>query len=74
VVDLDLEKFFDTVNHDLLIKMVRETVSEEAIITLIKEVLEKRGDGGRTGQPERAGDAAGREPIAVVEQHIPGEV
>ncbi|MFP3089318.1 hypothetical protein LQZ21_03215 [Treponema sp. TIM-1] len=36
VVDLDLEKFFDTVNHDLLIKMVRETVKDEAIITLIK--------------------------------------
>jgi group II intron reverse transcriptase/maturase len=27
------------VNHDLLIKMVRETVSEEAIITLIKKFL-----------------------------------
>jgi group II intron reverse transcriptase/maturase len=39
VVDLDLEKFFDTVNHDLLIKMVRETVKDEAIITLIKKFL-----------------------------------
>jgi retron-type reverse transcriptase len=28
VVDLDLEKYFDTVNHDLLIKMVRETVKD----------------------------------------------
>jgi group II intron reverse transcriptase/maturase len=39
VVDLDLEKFFDTVNHDLLIKMVRETVKDETIITLIKKFL-----------------------------------
>ena len=39
MVDLDLEKFFDTVNHDLLIKMVRETVKDEAIITLIKKFL-----------------------------------
>jgi retron-type reverse transcriptase/predicted regulator of amino acid metabolism with ACT domain len=39
VVDLDLEKFFDTVNHDLLIKMVRETVKDEAIITLIKKFI-----------------------------------
>jgi group II intron reverse transcriptase/maturase len=39
VVDLDLEKFFDTVNHDLLIKMVRETVKDETIITLIKNFL-----------------------------------
>jgi hypothetical protein len=39
VVDLDLEKFFDPVNHDLLIKMVRETVKDEAIITLIKKFI-----------------------------------
>ena len=39
VVDLDLEKFFDTVNHDLLIKMVRETIKDEAVITLIKKFL-----------------------------------
>jgi group II intron reverse transcriptase/maturase len=39
VVDLDLEKFFDTVNHDLLIKMVRETIKDEAVIGLIKKFL-----------------------------------
>jgi group II intron reverse transcriptase/maturase len=39
VVDLDLEKFFDTVNHDLLIKMVRETVKDETVITMIKKFL-----------------------------------
>ena len=39
VVDLDLEKFFDTVNHDLMIKMVRETVKDEAVITLIRKFL-----------------------------------
>jgi group II intron reverse transcriptase/maturase len=39
VVDLDLEKFFDTVNHDLLIKMVRETVKDEAVTGLIKKFL-----------------------------------
>jgi len=39
VVDLDLEKYFDTVNHDLMIKMVRETVKDEAVIGLIKKFL-----------------------------------
>jgi group II intron reverse transcriptase/maturase len=38
-VDLDLEKFFDTVNHDLLIKMVRETVKDETVIAMIKKFL-----------------------------------
>jgi group II intron reverse transcriptase/maturase len=39
VVDLDLEKYFDTVNHDLLIKMVRETVKDESVIALIRRFL-----------------------------------
>ena len=39
VVDLDLEKYFDTVNHDLLIKMVRETIKDEAVIALIRKFL-----------------------------------
>ena len=38
-VDLDLEKYFDTVNHDLLIKMVRETVKDETVIGLIRKFL-----------------------------------
>ena len=39
VVDLDLEKYFDTVNHDLLIKMVRETIKDEAAVGLIRKFL-----------------------------------
>ena len=39
VIDLDLEKYFDTVNHDLLIKMVRETVKDEAVIGLVRKFL-----------------------------------
>ena len=39
VVDLDLEKYFDTVNHDLLIKMVRETIRDESVIALIRKFL-----------------------------------
>jgi group II intron reverse transcriptase/maturase len=39
VADLDLEKYFDTVNHDLLIKTVRETVKDETVIALIRKFL-----------------------------------
>ena len=39
VVDIDLAKYFDTVNHDLLIGMVREQVKNEAIIRLIRKFL-----------------------------------
>lgn len=39
VVDIDLEKYFDTVNHDLLINMLRAKVKDEALISLIRKYL-----------------------------------
>jgi len=39
VVDIDLEKYFDTVNHDILINKIREKVSDERIINLIRKYL-----------------------------------
>ena len=39
VVDIDLAKYFDTVNHDLLIDMIREHVKDERIIKLIRKYL-----------------------------------
>jgi len=38
-VDLDLAKYFDTVNHDLLIAMIREQIKDERIISLICKFL-----------------------------------
>jgi len=38
-VDIDLAKYFDTVNHDLMIDMVRERVKDERIIKLIRKFL-----------------------------------
>lgn len=39
VVDIDLAKYFDTVNHNILLNMVRETVKDEAVISLIRKFL-----------------------------------
>lgn len=39
VVDIDLAKYFDTVNHDMLIKMLREHIKDERVISLIKKYL-----------------------------------
>ena len=39
VVDIDLAKYFDTVNHDLLINMVREQIKDERVIKLIRKFL-----------------------------------
>lgn len=39
VVDLDLAKYFDTVNHDILIDMLREQIKDERVISLIRKYL-----------------------------------
>lgn len=40
VVDLDLEKFFDRVNHDILMSRVARKVEDERILKLIRRYLE----------------------------------
>ena len=40
LVDLDLEKFFDTVNQDLLISIIRKTVNEDKVVSLIRKYLQ----------------------------------
>jgi len=39
VVDIDLAKYFDTVNHDLLMDMLREQVRDKRVLTLIRKFL-----------------------------------
>jgi len=39
VVDIDLAKYFDTVNHEILIDMVKAEVADEAVIKLIRRFL-----------------------------------
>ena len=40
VVDLDLEKFFDRVNHDILMSRVARRVKDERVLKLIRRYLE----------------------------------
>ena len=40
VVDLDLEKFFDRVNHDVLMARVARKVKDERVLKLIRRYLE----------------------------------
>jgi RNA-directed DNA polymerase len=39
VVDLDLEKFFDRVNHDILMGLVAKRVADKRLLTLIRAFL-----------------------------------
>lgn len=54
VVDLDLEKFFDRVNHDILMSRVARKVGDERILKLIRRYLEAgmMADGIATARTE----------------------
>lgn len=39
IVDIDLEKFFDTVNHDKLISLLLKTIKDGEVISLIRKYL-----------------------------------
>jgi group II intron reverse transcriptase/maturase len=39
VVDIDLAKYFDTVNHDILMDMLREQVRDKRVLRLIRKFL-----------------------------------
>ena len=40
VIDLDIEKYFDTVNHDKLISILREKVNDSHILHIIRKFLQ----------------------------------
>lgn len=39
IVDIDLEKFFDTVNHDRLMETLSRTIKDEKLLSVIKNFL-----------------------------------
>ena len=39
VIDLDVEKYFDTVNHDKLVSILRERVKDDITLHLIRSIL-----------------------------------
>ena len=59
-VDMDLEKFFDRVNHDMLDGSYRQAGGRQATAQTHSGVLERRGDGERAGESVGRGHAARR--------------
>ena len=39
-VDIDLEKYFDTVNHDKLMRLLSETIEDRRVLSLIRKYLQ----------------------------------
>jgi RNA-directed DNA polymerase len=64
VVDIDLEKFFDRVNHDILMGLVAKRVADKRILTLIRGFL-TAGAGGWAGRCDGRRYAARRAALAA---------
>lgn len=70
VVDVDLEKFFDRVNHDILMDRVAKRIADKAVLRLIRRylqagimahgVVQQRHEGTPQGGPAAAGQHPAR--------------
>ena len=58
-VDVDLSKFFDRVNHDLLMSLLRRKVRDKRVLRLIKRYLRAGVIDNQLFQENREGDSQG---------------
>ena len=71
VVDIDLEKFFDRVDHDRLMAQVAKRVTDKRVLRLIRAFLTAGVlETGLRGQPGR--NAARRSALAAALEHRAG--
>jgi len=59
VIDLDLEKFFDRVNHDKLMYLIAKRISDKRVLKLIRAYLESGVMLGSLASPTREGTPQG---------------
>lgn len=74
VVDMDITKFFDRVNHDILMNRIGQTIRDKRVLGLMGRYLRAGGDGGRVGAGQRGRHAARRAALPAIGQPIPGRV
>lgn len=68
-VDLDLAKFFDNVDHDILMARVARRISDKRLLALIGRYLRAGVLINDALQPSELGTLASRPPLAAVGQH-----
>ena len=71
-MDIDLEKFFDRVNHDKLMARVARVVKDRRVLKLIRTYLESGVMVNGVVVEVRRRDAAGRATLAAPGQHHAG--
>jgi RNA-directed DNA polymerase len=69
VVDVDLDSFFDRVNHDALMARVARKVGDKRILKLIRAYLERRSHGRRHQAADGTRNAARQSAVAAARKH-----
>ena len=72
VVDMDITKFFDRVNHDILMNRIGQTDPGQTGAAADRSVPASGSDGRRGGARQRGRHAARRAALAAAGQHLPG--
>ncbi len=72
VVDVDLEKFFDRVNHDVLMGRLEKRIGDKRLLRVIRRYLEAGVLGRRSGGGTARGYAAGRALVAAAGERAVG--
>ena len=71
-MDIDLEKFFDRVNHDMLMARVARVVKDKRVLKLIRAYLNSGVMVNGVVMDTEEGNAARRAAIAIAVQHHAG--
>ena len=69
IVDLDLEKFFDTVNQDKLITIIRRTVKDGDVVSLIRKYLSAGVMEDGIVKPTKVGTPQRRKSKSIIKQY-----
>ena len=72
VVDIDLSKFFDRVNHDRLMNKLAAHTDDKDVLRLIRRFLQSGVMETRTGKTANGRSTAGRTTVACVIQYRTG--